>query len=651
MVRTRKSSPPTTSRNLPDHDDDSSSDSDAHHHNSAPHPYPKLAQDIQNCRWKLDRATFVRLLGPTNYRSRGFLRQVLEWADNGKMTMTEVHHAIEETRKLGKGRWPRDGTYSILVLHDTLRELHAKGRETGVRIRCDRPRKRERKAKAGQDEQPPNGKRKQTDDRAGQSAKRTRRDTIARDEENSDSDDGLEIRDEPPSTGNTPTRSRASSVERRRTLPTRPPDLDMEPDDTAIPQVDGGDGAQGFGDSFSGDNQVSASDMAQAMQIFAPTSCRLLDHTMLDDMEENVRLTIEDHHQQAAVPILWQNHWSMAVMDADSRVIHYTDSLPHAEAIPHVRNQLVALADKLFQTGAWKLKHSTSALQQNGHDCGVHAMIAAMNYWYNGNKPLDSFDVSLWRAVLSTATRSFGSPTASSPTNDHAEAQDERYRQLSSLLQTDAHALDKPGLSKLEKSLDALLGTLEADISRLPLKYGKHDYATTSRMLKRALHAAEAHCQALDVQLATQTPLAAAYDALRQTALDQAAAAKDNETAVAQKMAQLASHFRHLGVVTTNSLHAQRSVAGSKTRAIKAASDALARIMHRGSQKVAKLLQVGRRVEEKREEVERLLAKRRKEVWDLWSDFVERSWCDDGVDGGEEEMVVGVGGEKIPHAN
>ncbi|KAK8151185.1 hypothetical protein BC567DRAFT_239687 [Phyllosticta citribraziliensis] len=360
--------------------------------------------------------------------------------------------------------------------------------------------------------------------------------------------------------------------------------------------------------------------MTKALEAFAPKVCRVFDSAVLEDFDshKHPKLTLDNHHQQAAVPVFWNRHWMMAIVDASSRVIGFANSLPQDEIPPPIRKKLIVLGKSLDSKKQptekeWRFRNLQTPLQQNTDDCGIYAIFAAVNHWYNQENPIESIDVPLWRAVLYASTRA---PTSATADADVAgsQTQDDQGREEQELLLPEVQSLDKSALQKLNKSLDARAAAVEQECEHL---LGDGDYGIASDLLKRGLDAAKANLAPLEEELADQEAFAAAYAVLRTTALAQAVST--TRKVVQDRLNNLAADFERDGRGDMEGLRRRRDAAASKVHAIRAAINTAAELVQQRSEKLSAAVRVRERLHAKKLEVVAELEKHRLQDWDQWS--------------------------------
>lgn len=119
-------------------------------------PFPRLARKLAASKWELDNARFLREFSPGMWRSRDFMRQLVDWAETGTFSLEDALKAMAETRRhqangtrpAQKGgdtrltRINRKRRWTPQCLTNALVDLQENGLELDVAIRSNNHSKR-----------------------------------------------------------------------------------------------------------------------------------------------------------------------------------------------------------------------------------------------------------------------------------------------------------------------------------------------------------------------------------------------------------------------------------------------------------------------------------------------------------------------------
>ncbi|KAK8428297.1 hypothetical protein IWX49DRAFT_585688 [Phyllosticta citricarpa] len=382
------------------------------------------------------------------------------------------------------------------------------------------------------------------------------------------------------------------------------------------------------GASLCSSQWVSASDMEDALTLFAPMHCRFLDSTVVDiDGTKSLprpRLTINEHHKEAVLPILRNNHhWALAILDLQAMTGKVLDSFSTSTVVPpKVKSALVELGRGLFADQDWNICTAPTAQQPNTNDCGIYAIAAAIYHWYGNGSVLRHLDSALWRATMCSAVRTFRSPPLGEPEMqgalDFEQWLDEEVKTLLAS-NVEIEQYEDAALAALDKKLSSWMTDVIKEFDAICQRGGGK---TLREMLSRSRDAIVQPLQKLEEELRDTEDLRKAFVEVRRTAQKQATTMLS-----IQNKARLENHgLTEIETCDHEIARLKKQMEGTKASvsAINAAIITSNDFLRRLKDGVEERREVGNKLKVLNVKVQEELVRRKNQLWNQWDDRVER---------------------------
>ncbi|KAF4537867.1 Ulp1 protease [Lasiodiplodia theobromae] len=426
-------------------------------------PFPRLARKLAASKWELDNARFLREFSPGMWRSRDFMRQLVDWAETGTFSLEDALKAMAETR-----RHQANGTRPAQKGGDTrLTRINRKRRwtpqcltnalvdlqENGLELDSLPPPPREARRNSSVSIEAP---RRAAGNSLSDDLSLLQPHLSPHDTDKLDEDDTFQFvtSDEPGTMDATSGHTEDGYVgaqEGEAVDSALGADLVMKGSEVtngmALEVEDGADedvimvdsvplngrahshsashpkttpptDVTGAASSLLPGVWVSGSAIDFVLRIFANDTHRIVSNTFVDNafnnpkaLEEKSELRLKPEQRQIVLPLhLNTGHWTMSFLELDKNRAVFADSLASSSQIPHnVASVLKAFVESLGTSSAseWTYELSTSAKQSDNVECGVHALVFAIHR-IAGVPPPTKVNAPLWRLVFRAALLASG---------------------------------------------------------------------------------------------------------------------------------------------------------------------------------------------------------------------------------------------------
>ena len=151
---------------------------------------------------------------------------------------------------------------------------------------------------------------------------------------------------------------------------------------------------------------LSASAIERVLSICCPESARVIDSACFHlhpDFAIPPRIRpCGDDIATVLVPIHHKNHWTLAILERQTRLITHYNSLPTASRLRTALGKSLPMFMSGLEEGdaaSFSMAYKDLGTQYNSYDCGVHVLYTALCAFVNAT-PSTSPDTGLWRLIL-----------------------------------------------------------------------------------------------------------------------------------------------------------------------------------------------------------------------------------------------------------
>lgn len=151
---------------------------------------------------------------------------------------------------------------------------------------------------------------------------------------------------------------------------------------------------------------LSASAIERVLSICCPESARVIDSACFHlDPDFAIPPRIRpcgDAVAMVVVPIHHKSHWTLAILDRQTRLITHYNSLPTASRFRTALGKSLPMFMSGLAEGdatSFSVAYKDLGTQDNSYDCGVHILYTALSAFVNA-APSTSPDTGLWRLIL-----------------------------------------------------------------------------------------------------------------------------------------------------------------------------------------------------------------------------------------------------------
>ena len=150
---------------------------------------------------------------------------------------------------------------------------------------------------------------------------------------------------------------------------------------------------------------LSASAVELVLSTCCPENARIIDSACFNlgannPTSSNLR-PCGDHVAKVFLPIHHGNHWTLAILNRQARIVTHYNSLPTKSTFKDALDRALPIfmsniaGDKTYPT----ITYEELCSQKNSYDCGVHVLITALCAFVN-YAPSTCVDTKLWRLIF-----------------------------------------------------------------------------------------------------------------------------------------------------------------------------------------------------------------------------------------------------------